>query len=437
MTVTAGSGRGVVVRRALVGVFVTALAMISAAPAVAANQDVQVRDDVFMPSAVAVKPGESVTWINPGPSGGSSDRHNVHFEDEKFEDPTPAPTIGPWTTTRTFSTSEAGAFRFFCEEHGNFGGSGMAGTVFVNAAGTFPGAQPVASFTVSPSPAQAGQTVTFDGSASTDSDGTIVKYEWDLDNNGTFEKDNSSSKTVSQVYNRAGTLDVKLRVTDNQGVTGETTRSLKINAAPVSSFTVSPSSAQTGQTVTFDGSASTDSDGTIAKYEWDLDGDGTFETNTGTTPTTSRSYATAATLSVKLRVTDNNGGLAETTRPLQINAPAQPPPPASGGQLLPPPIPAAALPPAPVKCSSLAGAKRAACVQRTTCSKLKGSKRASCIQRSCRSIKASQRGPCLRKSCRFLKRSQRAACMRKSCSTLKGAKKRACLRKYPARSRKS
>ena len=32
-----------------------------------------------------------------------------------------------------------------------------------------------------------------------------------------------------------------------------------------------------GQTVGFDGSASTDPDGPIAKYEWDIDGDGTFE----------------------------------------------------------------------------------------------------------------------------------------------------------------
>ena len=35
--------------------------------------------------------------------------------------------------------------------------------------------------------------------------------------------------------------------------------------------------------MTFDASASADPDGTIAKYEWDLDGNGTYETDTGTT----------------------------------------------------------------------------------------------------------------------------------------------------------
>ena len=52
-----------------------------------------------------------------------------------------------------------------------------------------------------------------------------------------------------------------------------------------------PQSAQTGQSVTFDGSGSTDLDGTIAKYEWDLDGNGTYETDTGTTPTVTTTYA--------------------------------------------------------------------------------------------------------------------------------------------------
>ena len=38
----------------------------------------------------------------------------------------------------------------------------------------------------------------------------------------------------------------------------------------------------------FDACGSTDPDGTIAKYEWDLDGNGSYETNTGATATTSK-----------------------------------------------------------------------------------------------------------------------------------------------------
>jgi hypothetical protein len=72
--------------------------------------------------------------------------------------------------------------------------------------------------------------------------------------------------------------------------------------------------------VAFDGSASSDPDGTIAKYEWDLDGNGSFETSTGTTASASRIYTAAATLTVGLRVTDNDAAATTTTRSLVVNS---------------------------------------------------------------------------------------------------------------------
>jgi hypothetical protein len=73
--------------------------------------------------------------------------------------------------------------------------------------------------------------------------------------------------------------------------------------------------------VEFDASGSGDADGSVVRYEWDLDGNGSFETDTGTTPTASNSYAGPATLTVRLRVTDNDGATGEATRSLQINPP--------------------------------------------------------------------------------------------------------------------
>jgi len=72
------------------------------------------------------------------------------------------------------------------------------------------------------------------------------------------------------------------------------------NQPPTASFTANPNPVPTGQTVTFNGSASTDSDGTIAKYSWDLDNDGTFETDTGTNSSVTRSYPHAAALTINL-----------------------------------------------------------------------------------------------------------------------------------------
>ncbi len=370
-----------------------ATAVFAVSPASADDQQVRVEDNAFILPGVAVKPGESVTWTYPS----NTETHNVNFEDGAFTNP-PAPSIGPWTGTRSFANE--GTYRYFCQNHGGPGGQGMHGFVYVNATGTVPGAPPTASFTALPGIARVGQNVNFNATGTTDPDGSIVRHEWDLDGNGSYETDTAARKGTALSYATAGVRTIKLRVTDSQGHINETTRSLSVTNEPVASFTASPSPASTGRLVSFNGAASTDPDGTIAKYEWDLDGNGAYETDTGSTPTASRSYASRGTLSVKLRVTDNLGVTSEATRSLQVNAPAQPPRKPSVG-----------------------------------CGTLKGAKRATCIQKTCRRVKGSKRAACMRKSCRYVKRSKRSACKRKSCRLLKGAKKRACVRKYARRKR--
>jgi PKD repeat protein len=186
---------------------------------------------------------------------------------------------------------------------------------------TFQNASPTASFTATPNPVQTASTVTFDASASSDPDGSIAKYEWDLDGNGTYETDTGTTKTATKSYATPGTVTVGLRVTDNLGATATKTVSVTVqNRAPTASFTVSPSPAATRQTVTLNGSASSDPDGTIAKYEWDLDGDGTYEKDTGTTSSTTNVFSTVGNLTIGLRVTDNSGTTATTTRTLTVNS---------------------------------------------------------------------------------------------------------------------
>ena len=167
---------------------------------------------------------------------------------------------------------------------------------------------PVAAFTATPNPAAAGQVVSFNASGSSDPDGTIAKYEWDLDGNGTFETSTGTTPTAStdlrdprRTRRRpAGDRQRRRHTTATKAVT-------IANQPPTASFTATPSSAPTGTSVAFNASASKDPDGTIAKYEWDLDGNGTYETTT-TTPTTSTTYATPGARTVGLRVTDNSGG---------------------------------------------------------------------------------------------------------------------------------
>jgi PKD repeat protein len=178
---------------------------------------------------------------------------------------------------------------------------------------------PTASFTLSPNPVQTHSSVGFNASASSDPDGTIAKYEWDLDGNGSYETDTGATATVSQPYTAQGSLSVGLRVTDNRGASATTTRSLTVqNSPPAASFTASPETTPTGEEIAFDASASSDVDGPIAKYEWDLDGNGSYETDTGATATTSHSYATPGARTVGLRVSDGNGATATSTRSVTI-----------------------------------------------------------------------------------------------------------------------
>jgi PKD repeat protein len=76
------------------------------------------------------------------------------------------------------------------------------------------------------------------------------------------------------------------------------------NVAPTAAF----GSSCTGLTCSFDASASSDSDGTIATYTWDF-GDGT--SGTGKAP--SHTYTAGGTFSVKLTVTDNDGATDSVT----------------------------------------------------------------------------------------------------------------------------
>jgi plastocyanin len=71
------------------------------------------------------------------------------------------------------------------------------------------------------------------------------------------------------------------------------------------SFGVSPAAPKAGQPVSFTYTGSADPDGTLTSWQWDLDGDGSFET---TTPTgaASNTYATPGTLTVRMRVIDDS-----------------------------------------------------------------------------------------------------------------------------------
>jgi len=71
-----------------------------------------------------------------------------------------------------------------------------------------------------------GGTISLSGLASTDDDGTITLYEWDLDNDGEF--DDATGVAADLQATAVGTFTVGLRVTDDDGATDTDTATINI-----------------------------------------------------------------------------------------------------------------------------------------------------------------------------------------------------------------
>jgi outer membrane autotransporter protein len=123
---------------------------------------------------------------------------------------------------------------------------------------------------------QAGETVTLNGTMSSDPDGTLVSYEWLVGQSTVI-----ATGPTADVRLPDGPQQITLRVTDNEG--GVATDDVTITIAtpapsegPIanagSDRVIADSDSLPGETVTLDASASSDPDGTIVSYEWLLNG---------------------------------------------------------------------------------------------------------------------------------------------------------------------
>lgn len=150
----------------------------------------------------------------------------------------------------------------------------------------------------------------FDGSGSADPDGTVASYAWTFGDGGT-----GTDAQPEHSYTVAGDYTVTLTVTDNRGGVATASRQVSVTAPNQKPVAVIAAPQCTELSCEFNGSGSTDGDGSVASYSWDF-GDG----GTGDGATASHDFAGPGEYSVTLTVTDNQGAVGAATVPVSLGA---------------------------------------------------------------------------------------------------------------------
>jgi PKD repeat protein len=143
-----------------------------------------------------------------------------------------------------------------------------------------------------------------------------VRYTWDFGDGTT-----GGGVDVTHSYSAAGSYQVTLTVTDDGGLSDSAAQSVQVDLPgtnlPPTAVISGPAGGLVGETLSFSGSGSSDSDGRIVSYAWDL-GDGITG---GGGITVTHSYSATGSYTVTLAVTDNGGLTGQATHVVQINPP--------------------------------------------------------------------------------------------------------------------
>jgi len=169
-----------------------------------------------------------------------------------------------------------------------------------------------------------GTEVTLDAADSDDPDGDTLSYAWSVADAAGTGVTLADADTATPTFTAPGvdsetTLEFEVSVADGNGGTDTDAVTVTVqpgNEPPTASIS-GPSSAQTGESVSFDASAS--DDGTVDSYAWAF-GDG----DTASGQSVSHTFDSAGDYTVELTVTDDDGATATATQTVSVSAAAQP-----------------------------------------------------------------------------------------------------------------
>jgi len=172
--------------------------------------------------------------------------------------------------------------------------------------------QPPSASTGGPYTALEGIPITLGASGSRDTDGTITRYEWDLDNDGQY--DDATGITTSVTFGDNGIFAVGLRVTDDKGATATASAIVTAtNVAPIATF-IAPQSVVEGSPISLTLTTPVDVAADLPSLQYAFDcGDGAGYGSFGASSTATCSTTSAGPRTVRAKVRDKDGGLTEYT----------------------------------------------------------------------------------------------------------------------------
>jgi len=181
---------------------------------------------------------------------------------------------------------------------------------------------PVAVFKYEPEKATTADVVSFsDESFHPEEDAEIVTWRWDFGDGSISEERNPEHR-----YAESGTYTIRMWVIDDRGETSAVAEVITeiASAPPIGGFVtrdpltlIEIAQPRVGVEILLDASASYDLDGSITRYKWDLDGDGTIDTES-TTSDVAHTFEAAGETRVTLTVVDDEGTWATVEKTLKV-----------------------------------------------------------------------------------------------------------------------
>jgi len=165
-------------------------------------------------------------------------------------------------------------------------------------------------------------TIALDASGSTFNDST-ASYMWAVQSGSATLSSSQGAQINVTAPATAGSIDLLLTVNDNNGHSATKTHSITVYGPPTAHIS-GAATMTAGQSIGLDGSSSTAQDSGVLTYTWSIvSGNGALGSNDSAS-TVLTAPSTNGSVSVKLTVTDQEGGTASTTQVVSITGGTNP-----------------------------------------------------------------------------------------------------------------